>query len=226
MDKTREAIKVLEDFSGTAYVDARGKSTGFGHYIKKGEEGLLNRELSREEAEALLTKDIDSHQAGMREWGKRPMSDQQKAAVTSLAYNTGAKSGAVKQVMDLYNKGKDAEAAAVFGRYNRSYNPKTGSKDVNPALVKRREFESRLFLAKDDVDIKELHDETHGRKARTSTMNIASGPAGPRPGARETAMAGNKSVYAQLQDLNLNLGEASHGNSEFMQRLRREGGSV
>lgn len=222
-DTTRRTIKMLEGFKATPYRDAGGWSTGFGHFIKPGEEHLMTTTLSKEQAEAMLTKDIEAHQAGINKWLKRPMSDAKKAALTSLAYNAGAHSKSVKKIVDLYNQGKDAEAATAFAEVNKSLNPETGVKEVNPVLVKRREFEARLFNSADDVDVKGLYAEVHGSGKKG--LSVASSGTSVRAGAVDVAMSDNKNVFAALQQLNLQLGGNNSADSEFMQRLRREGGS-
>lgn len=218
----RRAIKLVEGFRESAYKDAHGHSTGYGHFIKPGEEYLRTQKISKEEAETLLTKDIDSHSSGIKKWLKRPMNDLKMAALTSLAYNTGAESKAVKRIIGLYNEGKDSEAAAAFGEYNKAYNPDTGRKEVNEGLVKRREFERRLFTADDSASVEELYKETHSKKAKPLAVTGSSSVS--LAGAADSLMNQNRDTYARLQELNLGLGEMSFVNGEFMQRLRREGG--
>lgn len=223
MEETRRrAIKLVEGFRDTAYRDAHGYSTGFGHFIKPGEEHLRHKKLSEGEAEYLLTKDIESHSSGIKKWLKRPINDLKMAALTSLAYNTGAESSAVKRIIGLYNEGKDSEAAAAFGEYNKAFNPETGRKEVNPALVKRREFERRLFTADDSASVEKLYQETHSKSSKS--MAIAQSSSVTIMGAADSAMNQNRDVYARLQELNQGLAEMSFPNAEFMQKLRREGG--
>lgn len=221
-DTTRKTIKVLEGLKLEKYKDAGGHSIGYGHFIKPGEEHLMQGSITKDQAEELLTKDIEAHQAGMNKWLKRPMSEAKKAALTSLAYNLGAYSDGVKEVVNLYNQGKDAEAAKAFAKYNRSYNPETKTKEVNPVLVKRREFESRLFNSSDDVDVRRLYAEVNGSGKKG--LSVASSGTYVRAGTVDVAMSENKNVFAQLQELNLSLGANLGADSEFMQRLRREGG--
>lgn len=222
-DTTRRTIKMLEGLKLEAYKDAGGHSIGYGHFIKPGEEHLKSGSITKEQAEEMLTKDIEAHQAGINKWLKRPMSEAKKAALTSLAYNAGAHSSGVKKIVDLYNQGKDAEASAAFAEINKSLNTATGVKEVNPALVSRREFEARLFNSSDDVDVKKLYAEVHGGGKKG--LSVASSGSYVRAGALDVAASDNKNIFAQLQELNLSLGANGGASSEFMQRLRREGGS-
>lgn len=223
-DMSTRSLRLLEGFRSTRYRDARGYSIGFGHFIKPGEEHLMTTRLSNEQGEALLKKDIETHQSGLKKWARRPMSEAQRAAITSLAYNIGAEAKGVKRVIDLYNAGKDREAAAAFAEYNQAYNPNTGRTEVNESLVKRREFERRLFTSTGPVDVEALYKETHPGKGQ-SLVAVESSRALSKPGSRDTAMNQNKEVFAQLQEMNRGLSVNMDPNSEFMQRLRREGGS-
>lgn len=224
-DLSRRVVKLLEGQSREAYVDAKGHSIGWGHFIKPGEEYLRNRTLSDDEMEKLLTKDLASHSAGIDQWIRRPLSEQKRAALLSLAYNTGARSEGVKKIVDLYNQGKDKEAAAAFAAYNMAYNPKTGIKEVNETLVKRREFERRLFTDPDGTDIDALHSEVFGKPGK-KPLSVVSSRSLKKFGTAETAMNENKSTFAGLQQLNLELQQTVGSDSEFLQRLRREGGMV
>lgn len=223
-DLSTRSLKLLEGFRSTRYRDAHGHSIGFGHFIKPGEEQLMTAKLSREQAEAFLKKDIETHQSGLKKWARRPMSEQQRAAITSLAYNIGAEAKGVKKIIDLYNAGKDKEAAAAFADYNQAYNPNTGRKEVNESLVKRREFERRMFTATGPVDVEALYKETHGEQ-KGSLVAVESSRALSKPGSMDTAMNQNRDVFAQLQEMNRGLSANMDPNSEFMQKLRREGGS-
>ena len=223
-DMATRTLRLLEGFRSGHYRDARGYSIGFGHFIKPGEEHLMTAKLSREQGEALLQKDIETHQSGLKKWARRPMSEAQRAAITSLAYNIGAESKGVKRVIDLYNAGKDREAVAAFAAYNQAYNPKTGRTEVNPELIKRREFEQRLFTSTGPVDVEALHKETFGRGGQ-SLVAVQSSRSLSRPGSQDIAMNQNREVFAQLQDMNRTLSVGMDPNSEFMQKLRREGGS-
>lgn len=220
-DQTRDLIKRLEGFSATAYKDAGGHSIGYGHYIQKGEEALLGHTLTDEEGEKFLSKDIESHQVGIKKWLKKPASDLKMAALTSLAYNTGAMSPAVKEVVKLYNEGKDGEAAKAFAKYNRSYNPASGIKEVNESLVKRRELEKQLFSAKEGTDVNGVFDSVMGGPKRKALAVERAAP-GQVAGRAEVAANQNRDVFAQLQALNADM-KSVDVDEEYANRLRDEG---
>jgi len=220
-DQTRDLIKRLEGFSATAYKDAGGHSIGYGHYIQKGEEALLGHTLTNEEGEKLLSKDIESHQVGIKKWLKKPASDLKMAALTSLAYNTGAMSPAIKEVVQLYNEGKDAQAAKAFAKYNRSYNPSSGIKEVNESLVKRRELEKQLFSAKEGTDVNGVFDSVMGGPKKKA-LAVESAAPGQVAGRAETAANQNRDIFAKLQALNTEM-KSVNQDEEYANRLRDEG---
>jgi len=85
--------KSNEGFRGKAYKDTEGNMTiGYGHKIKPNEKHLLNTELSKEEAEALLAKDVESHDAGLlkNEPWVADLPQGQQEAVKDMAFNMGA----------------------------------------------------------------------------------------------------------------------------------------
>ena len=220
-DQTRDLIKRLEGFSATAYKDAGGHSIGYGHYIQKGEEALLGHTLTDEEGEKFLSKDIESHQVGIKKWLKKPASDLKMAALTSLAYNTGAMSPAVKEVVQLYNEGKDGQAAKAFAKYNRSYNPASGIKEVNESLVKRRELEKQLFSAKEGTDVNGVFDSVMGGPKKKA-LAVESAAPGQVAGRAEVSANQNRDIFVQLRALNTEM-KSINEDEEYANRLRDEG---
>jgi len=219
--QTEKLTKKLEGWSPRAYKDAGGYSIGWGHYIKKGEEHLLNKTLTEEEGETLFQKDLERHQAGIKKWLKKPISDLKMAALTSLAYNIGAHAKGVKTIVDLYNEGKEEEAAGVFAKYNMARTPESEVKVVNEHLAKRRELERRLFTAPEGANVDEIYAEVMNDKG----PKLAGNRKGSVPGRTEVAMSGNRQVLTALEQLNGQLGLLG-GNSEFMDRLRGEGSGL
>ena len=220
-DQTRDLIKRLEGFSATAYKDAGGHSIGYGHYIQKGEEALLGHTLTDEEGEKLLSKDIESHQVGIKKWLKKPASDLKMAALTSLAYNTGAMSPEIKEVVQLYNEGKDGQAAKAFAKYNRSYNPASGIKEVNESLVKRRELEKQLFSAKEGTDVNGVFDSVMGGPKKKA-LAVESAAPGQVAGRAEVSANQNRDIFVQLRALNTEM-KSINEDEEYANRLRDEG---
>lgn len=231
-EELRELVRNLEGFSSTAYVDAHGHSIGYGHLIRPGEEHLLSQSITEEEAEGFLEGDILSHQVGFKQHVVRPLSSNQEAALTSLAYNLGPHSKALTRIVKLHNEGKDQEAAEVFHEYNKSYNPAKGVKEVNSALVQRRAFESELFTSPDHTDLKEAHGRYFGKNRQASrpvnrSVQIASQGLPLNGGdliANENARALQGLIHLNAQ-LKANADDAL-SEAMFMERLRREGSGL
>ena len=136
-EMTSELIKSQEGWSATSYKDARGHSIGYGHFIKGGEEHLLGAKLSSEEGELLLQKDIREHQQPWIGDVTKKLKPTQLAALTSFAYNVGPT--AVRTLLPYINSGDYESMFNIM----RSYRKSAG--EINPALVRRREFEINLF---------------------------------------------------------------------------------
>jgi len=140
---TVELIKAQEGYSATSYKDAQGRSIGYGHFIKAGEEYLRDTTLSKEEAEGLLAEDIKKHQEPWIGKLEKKMSSPQLAALTSFAYNAGP--GAAKALIPFLNSGDYESAYNVMRKYRKARVGPNGELEIVDALVKRREFEIELF---------------------------------------------------------------------------------
>jgi hypothetical protein len=152
---------------GKAYYDPPSQknlvSVGYGHQIKPdeykqgfiqagneqipitGEKGI-NTTLTPEQAKALLNKDVPEYEkkaAGPlgEAWSK--LSEDQKAALTSYAYNTGSTIGLVKQGLKDAILSGDMETAANIIKNG----IKTAGGTVLPALAARRGQEAALFAS-------------------------------------------------------------------------------
>lgn len=148
---TLELIKSQEGYASKSYVDARGRSIGYGHFIKKGEEHLVDAELSRDEAEKLLVQDIKSHQQPWASKLTRKLNNAQMASLTSFAYNVGP--AAVLRLVPEINRGNFDSVFDAMRSYKKAH--VDGKFQVLDVLVKRREFEVALFqkgLERDEDD--------------------------------------------------------------------------
>jgi GH24 family phage-related lysozyme (muramidase) len=84
-------IRHFEGFRGQAYRDAVGVWTiGFGHTAMAGPPAVTpGLRISREEANAILARDVEKFAGGVRDAVKVPLSDAQFSALVSFAYNVG-----------------------------------------------------------------------------------------------------------------------------------------
>lgn len=239
---TLELIKSQEGYSSKAYVDARGHSIGYGHFIKKGEEHLLGTEMSEEEAEKLLVKDIKSHQQPWESKLTKKLGNAQMAALTSFAYNVGP--AAVLNLVPEINRGNFDKVYDTMRSYRKAH--VDGEFKVLDVLVKRREFEIGLFQRGVDRD----EDDTSILKSvfvKPFRSNINAGKdwksqkgffkrlkeslTGPERFVQGMFDPGelinqNKEVLGKLMDLNANMGARSPVNIDeqaWATRVMQEG---
>lgn len=91
------------------------------------------------QADDRLALDVDRFLKGVRSVLKKPATDAQLGAMTSLAYNIGVKAFTNSTLLRKFNAGDKAGAAAEFGRWNRA-----GGK-VMRGLTNRRADEREVF---------------------------------------------------------------------------------
>lgn len=141
-----DLIKEFEGFRAKAYRDSVGVWTiGYGTTAAAGvgvtpHEGMT---ITKAEAERYLKVTVDKFAAQILPKIKVPVSDNQFAALVSLAYNIGPGAFAKSTVLRLLNAGDVSGAADAFRMWN-----KAGGK-VLAGLTRRREAERALFLRKD-----------------------------------------------------------------------------
>lgn len=79
-----------------------------------------------------------------------PTSENELAALTSLAYNIGLEALRKSTVLRLHNKGDKTGASRAFAQWNKAR--VSGKLTVLPGLVTRRAWEAGLYLSPDDDD--------------------------------------------------------------------------
>lgn len=94
---------------------------------------------SQAQADERLAQDVSRFLKGVQSVVKKPATDAQIGAMTSLAYNIGAKAFAGSTLLRKFNAGDKAGAAAEFTRWNRA-----GGR-VMKGLTNRRLDEQRVF---------------------------------------------------------------------------------
>lgn len=94
---------------------------------------------TQRQAEERLAVDVDRFLKGVRSVLKKPASDAQLGAMTSLAYNIGVSAFANSTLLRKFNTGDVGGAAAEFPRWN-----KAGGK-VMKGLSNRRADERKVF---------------------------------------------------------------------------------
>lgn len=147
--RTNEAgialIKRFESLSLEAYLCPTGHLTiGWGHV---GPDVTPEMICSRQKAENLLRKDLERFEAGVAGLLTRRVTDNQFAALVSLAFNVGPEALMASRLMKRVNEG-DPYAANEFAKWNKGRI--NGVLKVLPGLTKRRAAEAALYEQPDE----------------------------------------------------------------------------
>lgn len=140
-----ELIKRWEGKRLDAYQDVAGLWTiGYGHLVRPGEPyhpyGPV-RSITEAEAEQLLARDMSAARDAVARAVTVPLSQNERGALESLAFNIGANAFASSTLVRKLNAGDKAGAADEFLRWIHA-----GGKVVQ-GLVNRRHDERNVFLA-------------------------------------------------------------------------------
>jgi lysozyme len=152
--KKVSALNLIKQFEGIkldadkkfaiAYPDTGGIWTiGFGNTINvdTGQRIKQGDKIDLATAERWLKKDVDQRQKIIKTLVKVPITLNQLAALTSLAYNIGIPAFRESDLLEFLNKGIDKKIVAdQFLRWN-----KVGKTPVK-GLTNRRKLERELFL--------------------------------------------------------------------------------
>ena len=108
-----------------------------------GEDVEIHHRLRNEdEALALLDYQLDPYEAAVKRLAKRPMTQNQYAALVALCYNIGEANFASSEVLREFNEGRMENAAAAFGNWTGATcdrPPKRWPRGSNPA-----DYESKM----------------------------------------------------------------------------------
>lgn len=139
------ALDLVKHFEGlflNAYICPAGKPTiGWGH--TKGVK--MGQRISRQQAEEFLAADMAEAADAVDRLVSVPLTDNQRGALASFAFNLGPTNLAGSTLLRLLNAGASLESIGEqFGRWvNATVN---GKKTQLPGLVARRAAEKALFL--------------------------------------------------------------------------------
>jgi lysozyme len=122
------------------YPDAGGFAIGIGHFIKPGEENLLNKTLTQQEVLDLFNKDFKEVLNTVNTNVKVPLNKNQKLAMLSYAWNVGPNAFKNSQLVKRLNEGNYTGAAVLFPT-----SIVTSQGVFNQGLVNRRKLEQQLF---------------------------------------------------------------------------------
>lgn len=134
-------LRLLKTFEGLrlkVYKDAVGIPTvGWGHVTNL----PVGTDISMEEAERLLSEDLNKFEDGVDKMCLVPLTGSQFSALVCFAYNVGLGSLKTSTLLKKLNAVDLYGAADEFLKWT-----KAGGKEL-PALVKRRQAERELFLS-------------------------------------------------------------------------------
>jgi len=141
LDKAVRIIANFEGFSPKTYQDAGNLAIGYGHDIIPGDGFDANSEITESDGYALLRSDVESRFAPVLSYVNVDLTDNQKAAIISFAYNVGVAAFKNSTMLKLINQGDLDGAADEFAKWNKSQ----GS--ILAVLTDRRAQERDLFLS-------------------------------------------------------------------------------
>lgn len=132
--------KVNRDGKVSAYRCPAGKWT-IGYGSTKGvRSGMV---ITKEEAEHLLTSDLEVCMAAIRRHVKVPLSQNQTDSMASFIYNLGEGNFASSTLLKKLNKGEYEAVPTELAKWNKA--TVDGKKVVLPGLTRRRAAEAALF---------------------------------------------------------------------------------
>ncbi len=132
-----ELIKQNEGFSSEIYLCPAGKSTiGYGHVVHSGEN---YENITKQEAENLLKKDLFSREKTVRQNVNVDLTQNQYDALCSFVYNIGEEAFRNSTLLEKLNSGDYKSASDEFDRWV------YGDGKKLRGLENRRQAESELF---------------------------------------------------------------------------------
>lgn len=139
-------IKKLEGYSSIPYKDQAGKWTiGYGHLIKPNESFV---EISEEEAEKLLRKDLIYAEDDIRRLVWIPLSQHEFDALASFFYNLGGAQVKGTNTLKVMNAGNRAEVPEWIEKWVWVTDEDTGRRYESDGLKKRRAVEAQVWQGK------------------------------------------------------------------------------
>lgn len=116
-------------------------TVGFGHTSAAGPPKVyMGLRITKEEAKAILARDLEAVEAQVRRAIKVPLNDNQLGALVSFTFNLGMGNLSKSTLLKKLNAGDYAGAAQEFGKWvNAGGKPMKG-------LIRRRADEQKLFL--------------------------------------------------------------------------------
>lgn len=157
MDASQKLIDFLkkeEGFRAKAYVDAWGKSIGYGHFIKPGEEHLLTVTLTKSEAEQILKNDLKNITTHVTNALRIKVPQSTFDLIVALGYNVGQGTATTSTFFGKLNAGLAVSGLEYYYKlYNKVRASKNAPAKTSPVLVARRNREWTTFVKSSGVSV-------------------------------------------------------------------------
>lgn len=202
MKTSQHGIDLIKEFEGLKLVayacPANVPTIGWGHTATVTWTDIANkRQITVEEAEALLVQDLEKFEQGVLAVLTRETNQYQFDAFVSLAYNIGLAAFARSTALRKHNEGDFVAAAAAIERFNKAR--VNGQLQVLRGLVRRRAAERALYLqsidGSDDMP-HDVADEDSNLASTSSPYPVVAGIAGAGTAVVAAALAGAPSYSA------------------------------
>jgi lysozyme len=178
-DKGRALIKAHEGKRLVAYRCPAGVWTiGYGHTSAAGApEVKPGMRISQIEADAILARDLEAFEKGVRSLVKGPLTQGQFDALVSFTFNVGL--GALKRstLLKRLNAGQHKAVPAELMKWTRA-----GGREL-PGLVRRRRDEAELWRSLDPA--------ATGGRADAGNVDVPADIANPKPLMQSRTVAGS-----------------------------------
>ncbi|MDX8391598.1 MAG: lysozyme [Mariprofundaceae bacterium] len=151
-----DLIKHFESLRLDAYQDSVGIWTiGYGHTGLEHKDGTVfaGREISEDEAELLLRRDLDAFEKAVENTVQVDLNDYQFAALVSFAFNLGGGNLRASTLLKKLNANDYFAAAGEFKKWSKAGGERLGG------LVRRRISERNLFCTFPDPIVSALPDD-------------------------------------------------------------------
>lgn len=167
MKTSQKGVDLIKNFEGLetkAYICPAGVLTiGYGH---TGSDVKSGQTITKEEAEAILRKDLEKFEKGVDSRVKVSLNQGQFDALVSFAFNCGLGAFEESTMLRLLNNGDYEGAAGQFSRWVK------GPNGPLPGLVNRRDAEEDLFRSGGVKDaVAERTEEQKNLRVITANQN-------------------------------------------------------
>ena len=145
-EKGKKFLVEQEGLRLKVYLDTAGLPTiGVGHLIRPEDNLTLGDYITDKQAMEFLDKDLEEAEDAITNWVDVDLNQNQFDALVSFTFNLGVNAFKKSTLLKELNLEHYVMAASEFLKWNKVLNPKTGKKEISPAILSRRQREKALF---------------------------------------------------------------------------------